>query len=66
MKPKWIENLVKMEPNTDEKRVKNQVEIFELFGNSYQVSKRVFNDFAFFMNFVRHVAEIPEDFHGIS
>ena len=48
----------------DEKRVKHQVETFEFFENSYQVSKRVFNDFTiFFMKLVRHVAEIPEDFH---
>ena len=34
-----------MEPKTNEKRVKHQVEIFAFFENSYQVSTRVFNDF---------------------
>ena len=53
-----------MEPKTNEKRVKNQVEIFAFFESSYQVSTCVFNDYTiFFMKLVRHVAEIPQDFH---
>ena len=48
MEPKWSLNGVKIEPKTNEKRVKNQVEIFAFFESSYQVSTRVFNDYTFF------------------
>ena len=45
MKPTWSDNALKMEPKTNEKLVKKRVEIFAFFENSYEVSKRVFNDF---------------------
>ena len=44
MESKWLQNGVNIEPKTNEKLVKNQVEIFAFFESSYQVSKRVFND----------------------
>ena len=45
MESTWSEHGVKMEPTTNEQLVNKRVEIFTFFENSYEVSKRVFNDF---------------------
>ena len=64
MESKWSENGVKIEPKTNEKRVKNQVEIRRVFLNSCQVSKRFLDGFTcLFQELLRHFLEIPEDFH---
>ena len=46
MEPTCSEHGVKMDPKTNETLVKKRVEIFVFFKNSYEVSKRVSNDFS--------------------